>query len=173
MNYKELTKEIHNDAIDRGWWTGTGNRDWHDHAANFHAEVSEAWEEWRNGKDPWEVYYSGFGGSKPEGIPIELADVCIRIMDTLGKEGVPVTEHLLSLSIQHLPAGMPATFAELIGWLHRIIDQSSVTDLARLVSAIALCEKYLGWYNVDLLQVIRIKVDYNKTRPHRHGGKRA
>jgi NTP pyrophosphatase (non-canonical NTP hydrolase) len=28
------------------------------------------------------------------------------------------------------------------------------------------------YYNLDLEQLIRVKIEYNKTRPHRHGGKK-
>lgn len=45
---------------------------------NCHSELSEAWEEIRNGHAPDEIYYNG--NSKPEGFPIELADTIIRIL---------------------------------------------------------------------------------------------
>ena len=81
-----------------------------DQFANFHAEISEAWEEYRKGKGLDEVYYVD---GKPEGVPIELADCIIRMMDT--------------------------------------------------------CEQY----NIDIETAIRIKMEYNETRPYRHGGKLA
>jgi len=64
------------------------NKGWHDTERSFgelialcHSELSEALEEYRNGKDPDAVY---FREDKPEGIPIELADVIIRIFDMCG-----------------------------------------------------------------------------------------
>lgn len=45
-------------------------------------------EEYRNGRLPTEVY-TGNGG-KPEGIPIELADVIIRIFDYCGYAGIDI-----------------------------------------------------------------------------------
>lgn len=44
--------------------------------ANLHSEISEAWEEIRNGKHMHEVY---FEGEKPCGFGIELADLAIRL----------------------------------------------------------------------------------------------
>jgi len=120
---KEWQKEIHEYAVEKGWWDEEKTpRSKGDQFANFHAEVSEAWAEWRNGHPMEAVYFKNphgdvvdpeTSGSKPEGVPIELADVVIRIMDT--------------------------------------------------------CEAY----GIDLEEAIRIKHEFNKTRPHRHGGKRA
>lgn len=54
----------------------------------LHRELSEALEEYRNGHQPNETYYSD--GGKPEGIPSELADVIIRILDMCGKYGIDI-----------------------------------------------------------------------------------
>lgn len=69
----------------------------------FHSEVSEALEEHRAGRKPTEIYFTktdkvpspvagaevgakltyevpaGYPGAKPEGIPIEIADILIRV----------------------------------------------------------------------------------------------
>lgn len=83
MNIKEVAKIIHQNAIDKGFWDTIGPypRPVSEQFANFHAEISEAWEEYRNGHGMNEVYYNP-GSNKPEGIPIELADCIIRILDT-------------------------------------------------------------------------------------------
>jgi len=105
----ELIKKAHHNAIDKGW---------HDEERSFgelialcHSELSEALEEHRNGMENNGIYYNKSKPDKPEGIPVELADVVIRIFD--------------------------------------------------------IC----GLYGIDLEEAIRIKMAYNATRPHRHGGK--
>ena len=134
MNINQLVKEAHQNSINKGWWEE--ERAFGELIALMHSELSEALEEYRNGEEAKEIYYKckfafecpnqSCGKScldpfiteylckdaKPEGIPIELADVLIRIFDMCGK------------------------------------------------------------YGIDLEEAISIKMEFNKTRPHKHGGKR-
>lgn len=117
----ELCKEAHENAVAHGWWEG--KKSFGELIALCHSELSEALEEYRAGEHWNIIYYSDKQGAKygcddpfeplkPEGIPIELADVLIRIFD--------------------------------------------------------MC----GYYGIDLDEAVRIKMNYNKTRPYRHGGKK-
>lgn len=84
MDLNKLAEEIHYTAVDRGWWIVTLGtpRTFAEQVANYHAEISEAWEEYRDGRAMTEIRIGENG--KPEGIPIELADTIIRILDTCG-----------------------------------------------------------------------------------------
>lgn len=74
---KQLQQEIHQNAVNHGWWDE--EQSFGTLIALCHSELSEALEEVRNGRGINETYISETG--KLEGVPSELADVVIRVMD--------------------------------------------------------------------------------------------
>lgn len=69
-----LARDIHATAYSKGWWDG--KREAPELIALMHSELSEALEEYRDGKP---LFYLKDG--KPEGQLAELADCVIRILD--------------------------------------------------------------------------------------------
>lgn len=93
LSITELIERAHKTAVEKGWWEGgVAARSMGDQFANFHAELAEAWECYRALKpydDLGAIWRSGDG--KPEGFLHELADVWIRMADTIGAYGLTVS----------------------------------------------------------------------------------
>lgn len=165
-DWDSLVRVSHAMALEKGWWhDGVAARPLDEIVANFHAEVSEAWEAYRDGK--METWYSGNtsealrsgGVPKPEGFWVELADLVIRVADAAGAHKIDA----LCCCYQYPPAGT----ASFICYLHRLIADKDFT------LATGSCFYFAQENEHDLWATIREKLAYNATRPHRHGGKLA
>jgi hypothetical protein len=115
MTLNDYRDDIYQCAVDKGWWEN-GERNFGEVCSLITSEISEALEEWRNGRGYDEIYFSykhpdtgaefesrfptanvvrtkeAGGGvtelrGKPEGIPVEFADAVIRILDFFGWAG--------------------------------------------------------------------------------------
>lgn len=86
MDIQEWQHEIHALAVEKGWYPNGEQRPAAEHLANLHAEVSEAWEEYRKGHPLDHIYFREDG--KPEGFPVEIADVVIRCLDMADAIGI-------------------------------------------------------------------------------------
>lgn len=84
QSISELQKEVHQNAVNHGWWNE--EQPFGTLIALCHSELSEALEETRNGRSMNETYISESG--KLDGVPSELADVVIRIMDMCEHYGI-------------------------------------------------------------------------------------
>jgi len=85
MNLTELSVMVHTLAIEKGWYEGD-SINIPEKLALIHAEVSEALECYRD--DQMETWSTA--SEKPEGFPIEIADIVIRVLDLCGALGIDI-----------------------------------------------------------------------------------
>lgn len=158
--------------------------------ALMHTELTEAHEAIDEGHD--ELYIGENG--KPEGLPAEAADLVIRVCDVtkaLGLELYRSDEDWWTKAKNMRPAyeiqRQPDEHAMqqcAVLWLARVrqyVDQATeaarVDDWTRyadqLTFAVLYTASIVAGFGHDLTAAITVKMRYNKTRSHRHGGKQA
>lgn len=174
-DWRQLVEEIHDNAVNHGWWETERPVD--ETYAMIHSEVSEALDEYRNGRpDVYEV------SGKPEGVWVELIDVVIRICDYAVKRKCnPILinnpDGIMRKEVS--TRGLTCTMTKLVMVLHKYITLAYMahtindttnedTDLLIVVSAIF---NYISARGGDPVKLMRQKHAYNLTREYRHGGK--
>lgn len=200
MKLNEFAKEVHQNAVDHGWWEE--ERTFGEIVALCHSELSEALEEFRAGRPM--VRCVGFefnkncvdactglecltrfdDGLMPEGIAVELADCIIRILDWLGRKDMNVDE-LVEEARLYMFCDVPvsaraASLGDHIARWHLLLSlgyscwcRGSGLDAAALRMALCIYE-IMAWAEengVDMEKILTLKHAYNKGRPYRHGGK--
>jgi hypothetical protein len=189
MTVDELIERSHAMAVLKGWWPEGEQRSVVDQVNNFSAEISEAWEEYRAGRvETW--YSDQYDGDsisplskKPEGFWVEVADLLIRLTDTMGAYGWTYSE-LRKCDYKQLDS-CNWNLPRLIATLHICVGCLGIdpdghigggweTGAQRSASGtICLCLLAAQSHGVDLLALCELKMAYNATRSHRHGGKLA
>lgn len=122
MELHQIAREANQTSREHGWYDPEQPpRSFGDLCMLFTSEISEAFEQFRDGRALDEIYWkcsecgreastpigqhmlgnvSCVGVMKPEGVPIELADVWIRMGDTIYEEGIPI-ERALTIKMNY------------------------------------------------------------------------
>ncbi len=83
----EIQNAVHQLAKEKGWYNPP--KTFGEEIVMVHSELSEAIEEYRAGHPATEIYVKD---GKLEGVPIELADAVIRILDICGNHGIDLVD---------------------------------------------------------------------------------
>jgi hypothetical protein len=144
------------------------------------SELVEATDEILNGHGTTEVYYVGDG--KPEGFPVEWADAAIRLLDTAAALGVERDLMVRTWGVAPVPgphqrdtrkqawAVTRHVVRAMEAWRNGNDSAALAEHLSHALEALSVGS--LSW-GFDLPAVVDLKRAYNRTRPYRHGGKRA
>lgn len=198
LTLAEIALRAHATACEKGWHdrpmrTYRVNVDSHEYYeinhdavlrshALIHTELTEALDDMDSSRLTTLVRADG----KPEGLTTELADVVIRVCDTVQALGLsfspdsdlsqwevspasqlanPKTEHMRMLLAEARRNVDRATEAARVDNWHAYIQH--LRNVVSFVLTVAVA------YGLSLPAAIEAKMTYNATRPTRHGGKRA
>lgn len=175
----DLARQCHADSCANGWWEPL--EDAIKEAAReamradlIGSEVGEALDALRRPDRPL-AYLDDKG--KPDGYLIEVADAAIRALDLLGRVAQRIdtdyADNAIRCGQEHL-----SSYDEPGKWQHRVwhvlnriaADPNDWGNVRRCAWIVFLCEIEAIKHNADLLHLIQIKRDFNRTRPIRHGG---
>ena len=179
MNLADLQREAHTIAKDHGWWDT--ERTFGDCIALVHSDLSEALEAYREHgdvKQHLDYRWAPYGHPSLNGVPYELADVVIRVADMAEWYGVELDDAVEAFGKDVAP--MEGSFGDWITVGHVLLSrvaQNGYVDPAQSLDLFAVggFVKHIRYmaahYGIDLDAAIEAKMEYNRTRSYRHGGK--
>lgn len=168
-----LGRDMHENAVAKGWWGNNADAD-DTSTLDFRnvgeilmlvvTEVAEAMEDWRDGRSLAEINWtlkpkadgvSRWPGRDNAGIYLEEVHA--------STDGWDVGRRYLDLNLPDDRA-----FAESCGY--EVKPHGFAIECADVI--IRMLDSTTAW-GIDIDAAVAVKMEYNRTRPHRHGGKRA
>nr|DAU00352.1 MAG TPA: NTP-PPase-like protein [Caudoviricetes sp.] len=186
MNYYELAKEVHANAVAKGFWDEL-------HSPNHYfmlaiTELSEAVEAHRKGRTasipegiedfPDKAFIPSFEAHIKDTIEDELADTTIRLLDLYGSI---IEEDADTIDLSE---DVNENYKLLIGLDGKDLPELAYEAVCYLCESPIIAPLMMKFYNalccimniaerlgIDLERHVRLKMRYNATRPRLHGKK--
>lgn len=178
LDWEQVAREAKEIADAHGW--NDPPEDDATHAVNVLCELFEAWQLYRAGHEVDEpITCEGAGCQmrevckerceqyKPYGIAVELADAVLRVLSQTGKVG-----DVLRFFMRGYKKGCVQCFPGEIKELIYECAKQTVNPWAGCEYAAAEIILWSWEHGIPLEDAIRQKMEYNRKRPWRHGGKR-
>jgi hypothetical protein len=149
MEVKRAQALAHGIALEHGWWSTEADSNIPSKIALMHSELSEALEEYRDGR--MVLGYEYRSTDKTSGLGISMPVLARPQITELNFGAIAEATHesMLAAGYDAKPTGFGIELADAV---IRIMD---------------VC----GWLGIELDEMLQIKMEYNRSRPMRHGGK--
>ena len=167
VNLAELAKEIHEAAVEKGFWDVEDALE--KHLAKMISELGEIVQADRAGI----LYEVEREGAKPEGVAAEIADfvmmtmdLCVELKGSFPEDDIETwnTNKDAVNTIAAIPAhSLVGAFAA------SLTSMGEITDSGPMLRILYAAHIWLKMHGYDLWEIIRLKMEYNKSRPKLHG----
>lgn len=181
LDWEQVAREAKEIADAHGW--NDPPEDDATHAVNVLCELFEAWQLYRAGHEVDEpITCEGAGCQmrkvckerceqyKPYGIAVELADAVLRVLSRTGKLRGPMTMFRAMTA-----ADKRGTHSGMDGLEDLVLCSMDMIDVWPEYGVEDTAKDIIMWcwqHGIPIEDAIRQKMEYNRTRPWRHGGKR-
>lgn len=160
MNHQALIERSHKQAVEKGFWEQPLTFDMV--MALIISEIAEALEAYRKGRvnPDWNDTQA-----VKESFEVELADAIIRIYDWCGGNNLVVKP-----VVTNLPFNENEGFSFMILFKECIMCwENNSTDIHFFNILLGTLLSYCSHHNIDIERFILWKLDYNLSRPFKHG----
>lgn len=187
VDYNKFAAEIHEASVQKGFWDVDNAME--KHIAKMHSELSEAIQEERcdrpllyvdDIKVPERITDPAqFDGRKPEGVAAELADFVMMVLDWAYVRSDIIPAPDVKYLNDNVRAFKKLPLPRLVNCMHESLVLLSNDELsvprwiqspdAHFAFMVHGADCWLKVRGIDLVTVIRLKMEYNKSRPALHG----